>query len=130
MEAKERTVIMLNKIVLMGRLTADPELKRTPSDVSVTSFTVAVDRDFGGDDKKTDFINCVAWRNTAEFISKYFIKGRMICLAGRLEIRDWTDRDGNKRRAAEVNVESAYFADSLKPPKLEDLDDDDGDLPF
>ena len=108
---------MLNHITLMGRLTRDPELRRTGSGVAVASFTVAVDRDFGGRDggeKKTDFIECVAWRQTGEFISKYFTKGRMIVVEGRLEIRDWTDKEGNKRRNAEVNVSNAYFGDSKR----------------
>lgn len=106
---------MLNHIIIMGRLTRDPELRRTNSGVAVASFTVACDRDYGKDgDKQTDFIDCVAWRNTAEFVSKYFAKGRMIVVDGRLELRDWTDKDGNKRRNAEINVTSAYFGDSKK----------------
>lgn len=99
----------------MGRLTRDPELRRTASAVAVTSFCLAVDRDYApkeGGEKKTDFINCVAWRQTGEFISKYFTKGRMIVVDGRLEMRDWTDKDGNKRTSAEINVQSAYFGDS------------------
>jgi single-strand DNA-binding protein len=99
----------------MGRLTRDPELRRTGSGVSVASFTIAVDRDFAKDgEKKTDFIDCVAWRQTGEFISKYFTKGRMIVVDGHLEIREWTDKEGNKRRNAEVIVDHAYFADSKK----------------
>ncbi len=108
---------MLNHITLMGRLVRDPELRRTGSGVAVASFTVAVDRDFGKNEngeKKTDFIDCVAWRQTGEFISKYFQKGRMIVVDGRLELRDWTDKDGNKRRSAEVNVNNAYFGDSKR----------------
>ena len=108
---------MLNHITLMGRLTRDPELRRTGSGVAVASFSIAVDRDFGGRDggeKKTDFIDCVAWRQTGEFISKYFTKGRMIVVDGRLEMRDWTDKEGNKRRSAEVNVANAYFGDSKR----------------
>ena len=108
---------MLNHITLMGRLVRDPELRRTGSGVAVASFTVAVDRDFGKNEsgeKKTDFIDCVAWRQTGEFISKYFQKGRMIVVDGRLELRDWTDKDGNKRRSAEVNVANAYFGDSKR----------------
>ena len=108
---------MLNHITLMGRLVRDPELRRTGSGVAVASFTVAVDRDFApkdGGEKKADFINCVAWRQTGEFISKYFTKGRMIVVDGRLEMRDWTDRDGNKRTSAEVIVENAYFGDSKR----------------
>ena len=107
---------MLNHITVMGRLTRDPELRRTNSGVAVASFTVAVDRDFSGKDseKKTDFIDCVAWRQTGEFVSKYFTKGRMIVVDGRLEIRDWTDKEGNKRRSAEINVSNAYFGDSKR----------------
>ena len=108
---------MLNHIILMGRLTRDPELRRTCSGIAVASFSVAVDRDFGGKDggeKKTDFIDCVAWRQTGEFISKYFTKGRMIVVDGRLEMRDWTDKEGNKRRSAEVIVNNAYFGDSKR----------------
>jgi len=105
---------MLNHITIMGRLTRDPELRRTGSGVAVASFTVAVDRDFGGQDgqKETDFIDCVAWRNTGEFVSKYFTKGRMIVVDGRLQIRSWNDKDGNKRRTAEVVAEHCYFGDS------------------
>ena len=108
---------MLNQIVIMGRLTRDPELRRTGSGIAVTSFTLAVDRDFSGKDggeKETDFIDCVAWRQTGEFVSKYFSKGRMAVVAGRLQIRGWTDKDGNKRRAAEVIADSVYFGDSKK----------------
>ena len=108
---------MLNHITIMGRLTRDPELRRTGSGIAVASFTLAVDRDFGGRDggeRKTDFINCVAWRQTGEFISKYFTKGRMIVVDGRLEMRDWTDREGNKRTSAEINVANAYFGDSKR----------------
>ena len=108
---------MLNHIIIMGRLTRDPELRRTGSGVAVASFSIAVDRDFGGRDggeKKTDFIDCVAWRQTGEFISKYFTKGRMIVVDGRLEMRDWTDKEGNKRRTAEVIVANAYFGDSKR----------------
>lgn len=107
---------MLNHITIMGRLTRDPELRRTGSGIAVASFTVAVDRDFSGKDseKETDFIDCVAWRNTGEFISKYFTKGRMIVVSGRLQIRNWNDKDGNKRRSAEVIADSCYFGDSKK----------------
>ena len=95
---------MLNHIVLMGRLTRDPELRRTGSGVAVASFTLAVDRDFAaqGAEKETDFVDIVAWRNTAEFVSRYFTKGRMAVVTGRLQIRNWTDKEGNKRRSAEV----------------------------
>ena len=104
----------LNHIVIMGRLTRDPELRRTGSGVAVTSFTLAVDRDFAGKDgeKETDFIDCVAWRQTGEFVGKYFAKGRMACVQGSLQIRNWTDKDGNKRRSAEVIASNVYFADS------------------
>lgn len=102
---------MLNNINLAGRLTRDPELRRTGNGVAVANFTVAVDRDYSGPnkEKETDFIECVAWRQTGEFVSKYFQKGKMICLNGRLEIRSWTDKEGNKRKSAEVNVLNAYF---------------------
>lgn len=108
---------MLNHITIMGRLTRDPELRRTGSGVAVASFTLAIDRDFSGRDggeKETDFIDCVAWRHTGEFVSKYFTKGRMAVVSGRLQIRPWTDKEGNKRRSAEVIAESVYFGDSKK----------------
>ena len=108
---------MLNHITIMGRLVRDPELRRTGSGVAVASFRVAVDRDFvskEGGERKADFIDCVAWRQTGEFISKYFTKGRMIVVDGRLEMRDWTDKDGNKRTSAEVVVANAYFGDSKR----------------
>ena len=107
---------MLNKIILMGRLARDPELKRTTSGTAVTSFSLAVDRDFKSQsgEKETDFIDVVAWRSTAEFVSKYFTKGRMAVVEGRLQIRDWTDRDGGKRRSAEVVADNVYFADSKR----------------
>ncbi len=108
---------MLNHIVIMGRLTRDPELRRTGSGIAVTGFTVAVDRDFGGRDggeKETDFIDCVAWRQTGEFVSKYFTKGSMIVVSGRLQIRSWTDKDGGKRRTAEVVADNVYFGESKR----------------
>ena len=108
---------MLNHITIMGRLVRDPELRRTGSGIAVASFTVAVDRDFGGRDggeKETDFIDCVAWRHTGEFVSKYFTKGSMIVVSGRLQIRGWTDKDGNKRRTAEVVADNCYFGDSKR----------------
>ena len=141
---------MLNKIILMGRLTRDPELRHTGSGTAVTSFSLAVDRDFKGQngEKETDFIDVVAWRGTAEFVSKYFTKGRMAVVEGRLQIRDWTDKDGGKRRTAEVVADSVYFGDSkregdtggykpvgsavnvaLEPGEFAEIDDD-GDLPF
>ena len=101
----------------MGRLTRDPELRRTGSGIAVASFTVAVDRDFGGRDggeRETDFIDCVAWRSTGEFVSKYFTKGSMIVVSGRLQIRNWNDKDGNKRRTAEVVAENCYFGESKR----------------
>lgn len=107
---------MLNHITIMGRLVRDPELRRTGSGVAVASFTVAVDRDRAsqGNERETDFIDCVAWRQTGEFVSKYFAKGRMIVVSGRLQIRSWTDKDGNKRRTAEVVADNVYFGDSKR----------------
>ena len=108
---------MLNHIVIMGRLTRDPELRRTGSGVAVAIFSLAVERDFApkdGGERETDFIDCVAWRQTGEFVSKYFTKGRMIIVDGRLEMRDWTDKDGNKRTSAEIVVANAYFGDSKR----------------
>lgn len=108
---------MLNHIVIMGRLVRDPTLRRTGKDVAVASFTVAVDRDFAdkqSGEKETDFIDCVAWRQTGEFVSKYFKKGSMIAVSGRLQIRSWTDNDGNKRRAAEIVADNCYFASTKK----------------
>lgn len=105
---------MLNHITIMGRITKDIELRRTATGVAVASFTLAVDRDFKekNGDRETDFIECVAWKNTAEFISKFFAKGRMAVVSGRLQIRSWQDKDGNKRRTAEVLAENVYFGDS------------------
>ena len=109
---------MLNHIVLMGRLTRDPELRRTGSGIPVTTFTLAVDRDFGSNketgEKETDFIDIVTWRSTAEFVSKYFAKGRMAVVSGRLQIRNWNDKDGNKRRSAEVVADNVYFGESKR----------------
>lgn len=107
---------MLNHIIVMGRLTRDPELRRTNSGTPVASFTVAVDRDRApeGQEKETDFLDCVAWRGTGEFIDKYFKKGQMIVVSGRLQIRAWTDKEGNKRKSAEIVVDDAYFGDSKK----------------
>lgn len=136
---------MLNKIFIMGRLTRDPELRRTQNGTAVTSFTLAVDRDFKNADgaKDTDFIDVVAWRNTAEFVSKYFTKGRMAVVEGRLQLRDWTDKDGNKRRNAEVLADNIYFGDAKKDAdsgtnrygggQFVDVDEDfdaDDDIPF
>ena len=108
---------MLNHITIMGRLTRDPELRRTGTGVAVASFTLAVDRDFGKNEngeRETDFIDCVAWRQTGEFVSKYFTKGRMAVVSGRLQIRSWTDKEGNKRRTAEVVADNVYFGDSKR----------------
>lgn len=134
---------MLNRIIVMGRLTRDPELRRTNSGIAVASFTVAVDRDFKtqSGEKETDFIDVVAWRNTAEFVSKYFSKGRMAVVEGRLQLRDWTDKEGNKRRTAEIVSDSVYFGDSKRDGGDNsgcasassggfDEIEDDGDLPF
>lgn len=139
----------------MGRLTRDPELRRTGSGVAVASFAVAVDRDFSGQDgeKETDFLDCVAWRQTGEFVSKYFKKGSMAVLSGRLQVRSWTDKDGNKRRTAEIVADNIYFGDSKKSEEtpsgsytgfvksehtqpsapaqqFDVLEDDDAQLPF
>ena len=142
---------MLNKIIIMGRMTRDPELRRTGSGTAVTSFPLAVDRDFKSQsgEKGTDFIEVVAWKNTAEFVSKYFGKGRMAIVEGRLQIRDWTDKDGGKRRSAEVVADNVYFADSKRSEPNENqkenfnalsgrlsddfvpvLNDDTSELPF
>jgi len=147
----------MNQIIIMGRMTRDPELRHTPNGVSVASFTLAVDRGFApkdGGERQTDFIDVVAWRNSAEFVSKYFTKGQMAAVVGRLQIRDWTDKDGNKRRSAEVIADSIHFTESKKsrdsaynssnqkddysndftspvaPSDFTELDMDDGDLPF
>lgn len=147
---------MLNTITLMGRLTRDPELRYTQSQTPVASFTLAVDRDFSkAEEKQTDFIDIVAWRQTAEFVSKYFTKGGMAVVNGRLQIREWTDREGNKRRSAEVVAENVYFGEAKRreggesrsetrsgggtggggtfkssPSSFSELDDGDGELPF
>ena len=136
---------MLNKIILMGRLTRDPELRRTGSGTAVTSFSIAVDRDFKSQngEKETDFIDVVAWRTTAEFVSKHFSKGRMAVVEGRLQIRDWTDKDGTKRRTAEVIADNVYFADSKRDDttanrnalaeraeQFAEIAEEDGELPF
>ena len=141
---------MLNHITIMGRLTRDPEMRSTQSGVAVASFTLAVDRDFGGRDggeKQTDFIDCTAWRHTAEFVSKYFSKGRMAVVSGRLQIDNYTDNDGNKRKSAKVIADNIYFGDSKKdgatggqsdeassftpaPSGFVPVDVDSGELPF
>ena len=107
---------MLNNIVIMGRLTRDPELRRTSSGVAVASFTLACERDFAaqGADKETDFVDIVAWRSTAEFVSKYFTKGRMAVVSGRLQIRNWEDKEGNKRRSAEILADHVYFGEAKR----------------
>ena len=115
---------MLNKIILMGRLTRDPELRHTQSGTPVASFTLAVDRDFkdkATGEKATDFIDVVAWRGTGEFVSKHFTKGRMAVVEGRLQIRDWTDKEGNKRRTAEVVADNVYFGDSKRDANSEQI---------
>lgn len=119
----------LNSIVIMGRITKDIELRRTNNGTAVASFTVAVDRDF--DKGKTDFIECVAWKNTAEFAAKYFGKGRNAVVIGQLQMRDWEDKNGGKRRTAEVIVGSMYFADSKKAEGNGFVElDEEGDIPF
>lgn len=134
---------MLNKIFLMGRLTRDPELRHTQSGTAVASFSLAVDRDYKSQagEKETDFIDIVAWRSTAEFVSKYFAKGRMAVVEGRLQIRDWTDKEGGRRRSAEVVADNIYFGDSKRPVSdsntpaqsgefTELPDEEKGELPF
>lgn len=133
---------MLNHITIMGRLTRDPELRRTGSGIAVASFSVAVERDFGNrenGERETDFIDCVAWRSTGEFVSKYFRKGSMAVVSGRLEIRTWTDKEGNKRRSAEIVADNVYFGESKRDanaptqPAAQDfapLEGDDAQLPF
>lgn len=134
---------MLNKIVCMGRLTKNPELRRTATGKAVTSFTLAVDRDYKSEsgERETDFINVVAWGNTAEFVEKFFTRGRMAVVSGRLQIRPWSDKDGNKRRTAEVVADNVYFGDSKKDAASDGgntapatdyatIDVDDSQLPF
>ena len=138
---------MLNKVILMGRITADPELRHTPSNVAVCAFTIAVNRSFSKSDE-TDFIDVVTWRNTAEFVSKYFTKGQQMAVCGRLQTRTWEDKQGNKRKSVEVIADEVHFADSKKsgnsapredalpfefsaaPSRFPEEDDDDGSLPF
>ena len=135
---------MLNRITVMGRLVRDPDLRKTASDISVVSFTVAVDRDFKqGDERVADFIPVTAWRGTADFIARNFTKGRMICVDGSLQTRNYEDKEGNKRTAFEIVAQNVYFADSKKDgatqsgeyktpqiPNFEEVSPDDGDLPF
>lgn len=124
---------MMNNIVLMGRLTRDPEIRYTQSNTPVANVTLAVGRDIVRDgQRETDFIECVAWKSTAEFIAKHFVKGEMVALNGRLQIRDWTDREGNKRKAAEVVINNVYFCGSKSKTgnAFSDMEDDDGELPW
>lgn len=130
---------MLNHITIMGRICNEIELRRTGSGAAVTSFTLAVDRDFKNNgEKETDFIECVAWKNTAEFVDKFFSKGKMAVVSGRLQIRSWTDKDGNKRKTAEVVADNVYFGEakttaSADGPQMNDfamLSGDDSGLPF
>jgi len=130
---------MLNHITIMGRFTKDPEIRKTASGTTCANFTIACERDFAdkhSGEKETDFIDCVAWHKTAEFIERYFGKGRMAVVAGRLQKRKWEDKNGNKRETAEIVVEDIYFADSKKdgntntPNNFATLDDDDSNLPF
>ena len=135
---------MLNHITLMGRMTREPELRYTPQNTPVCAFSLAVERDYqpAGAEKQTDFIDCVAWRKTAEFVSKYLQKGSMAVVSGRLQIRDWTDREGGKRRSAGVAVDNIYFGESAKakpagapvdaaPPSFEELaETESSELPF
>ena len=145
---------MLNRVIVMGRLTRDPELRHTQSNIPVASFSLAVERDFKAQDgeRETDFFDCVAWRNTAEFVSKYFTKGKMAVVEGKLQVRGWEDRDGNKRKSTEIVADNVYFGESKKdsdrapnPAQQDsyqpsypsepssdftDLDMDDGELPF
>ena len=131
---------MLNKVIVMGRLVRNPELRRTNSGTAVASFTIACDRDFKSDggEREADFIECVAWRNTAEFVSKYFTKGRLAVVSGRLQTRNWTDKEGNKRKATEIIAESVYFGDSKRkelqsyaaPQEYFAELPDDGEIPF
>lgn len=130
---------MLNNITLMGRLTRAPELRLTQTGKSVASFTIAVDRDY--DRQKTDFINCVAWGSTAEFVDQHFTRGQLLALSGRLQLREWTDKSGNNRVSAEVIADHVYFtgdrrqsedipAPDVRGGSFSDITDDDGELPF
>ena len=131
---------MLNSVIIMGRLTRDPELRRTQGGTAVTSFTMAVDRDFKSQsgEKETDFIDVVGWRNTGEFAAKYLAKGLMAAVEGRIQVRDWQDKDGNRRKSVEVVADNVYFADSKRDSKPQESRDDqefdeiedDGDFPF
>lgn len=128
---------MLNTITIQGRLTREPELRYTQNNTPVATFTLAVDRDYqnGGSERQTDFIDCVAWRSTAEFVNKYFAKGNMAVVSGRLQSRSWQDRDSNKRVSWEINAEHVYFGESKRPdvataPKLVEADDFDEEIPF
>lgn len=132
---------MLNTITIMGRMTRDPELRRTESGIAVASFALACERDYApqGGEKETDFIDVVCWRSTAEFVDKYFTKGRMAVVTGRLQIRGWTDKEGNKRRSAEILADRVYFGDSKRDGDVQESksdfteipsDEEDENLPF
>lgn len=142
---------MLNKAILMGRLTAEPELRQTANGTSVVSFTLAVDRSYArqGEERQTDFINIVAWRQTAEFVAKWFHKGQLVAVSGRIQTRNYEDKQGNKRTATDIVADEVFFAESKRdsqpqydrsqpsrepqmPVEFEDFEevDDDGDLPF
>lgn len=129
----------LNKIIIMGRMTKDPELRYTQSQKPVASFTLAVDRDYSGGEKETDFVECVAWSRTAEFVDQYFVKGQMAIAEGRLQSRDWTDRDNNKRKSWEIVAERVYFGEAKRrdaeeapetQSRFRELNDSDGEMPF
>lgn len=122
----------LNHVDLMGRLTADPDLRKTQSGISVASFTLAVDRDYKSQDgqRETDFINCVAWRGTADFIDRNFAKGQMAVVTGSMQVRSFTDKEGKKRTATEVMVDNVYFAGQKKEASFTEAEEDDGDIPF
>lgn len=138
---------MLNTVIVMGRLTRDPELRRTTQGTPVTSFTIAVDRDYAKGERETDFIDIVAWRSTAEFVSSYFAKGRTVIVRGSLQTRKWTDKSGNERRNLEIVAENVYFGDSKREgttakftdnaytapvqfSEYDDAEDDFDDMPF
>lgn len=122
---------MLNTITIMGRMTRDPELRRTESGIAVASFTLACERDYApqGGEKETDFINVVCWRSTAEFVDKYFSKGRMAVVSGRLQIRDWTDKEGNKRCSAEILADRVYFGDAKRDGDAQESKSDFTEIP-
>lgn len=131
---------MLNEVIIMGRFVRDPELRSTPNGVPVTSFTLAVDRDFKdrqSGERVTDFIDCIAWRGAAKFVCEYFVKGQMAVVEGHLQVREWKDKEGNNRRSTEIVTENIYFADSKKSGTAQpqgdgfkEIDDEGGQLPF